>query len=123
MGEKKVNKECCLSLGSFENKTNTHSVQYYFNHYGQTLQVLEDLYAEALKDFPDLKREDVKYVMFGGISKKYITGIRFSAEIVEIPEGMRDLSKRLKDAGYMETIANKKYEWECCMSYMDELLF
>ena len=47
------------------------------NSYSHTLAHVDMLFAEALKDFPSLSREDVEIVHYGGKRYARTTGIEF----------------------------------------------
>jgi hypothetical protein len=49
------------------------------NHYGNGMDVFEGLYLEALKDFPKLKRSDVRIVQYAGERYARTFGIEFPA--------------------------------------------
>ena len=49
------------------------------DHYGKSLQVIEELFEEALKDFPELSRDDVQLSHYAGMCYKGTYGIEFTA--------------------------------------------
>ena len=67
--------------------------QLYTNHYGRSLKKVEALANVAKANFPTLTSEDITIVIFGGISKKHIMGIRFSLN-EDCPPDYYDFSSR-----------------------------
>ena len=63
------------------------------NHYGRTLNLFDNLYEEAKKNFPLLNRADVEVVQYGGISYKHTFGIEFWAGDFIIPEGYERIAE------------------------------
>jgi hypothetical protein len=55
--------------------------------YGSILKRFDDLFTEAQKDFPSLKRDDVEIKQYGGDRIKHIFGIEFTApKEVTVPD-------------------------------------
>ena len=49
------------------------------NCYGDSLRFMDELFAEAVRDFPSLERNNVQIVLYGGRVRKRIYGLEFTA--------------------------------------------
>jgi len=57
------------------------------NCYGSSLAFLQELFAEAKKDFPHLQEADMEVVLYGGNTRRHIYGLEFTlSEDAVMPE-------------------------------------
>lgn len=53
------------------------------DNYGRSLAKINRLVAEARKDFPELKDEDIEVVVYGGVNFKGQIGVEFRATSID----------------------------------------